>query len=37
MTKYLTPTEDLNELKINKSIVDIVDYVDNMFKNAIEI
>ena len=37
MTKYLTPTEDLNELKINKSIVDIVDYVENMFKNAIEI
>ncbi|PZM83140.1 type II secretion system protein GspE [Candidatus Gracilibacteria bacterium] len=37
MTKYLTPDDDLNSLRINKSIVDIVDYVADIFKNAIDI
>lgn len=37
MTKYLTPDDDLNSLRINKSIVDIVDYVADIFKSAIDI
>lgn len=35
--KFLTAKDDLNEMKTKKWIVDIVDYVNNIFKNAIEI
>lgn len=36
MKKLLTTNEDLNNLKINKTIVNIVDYVDEIFRSAIE-
>lgn len=37
MTKYLTANDDLDQLKVNKHILDVVDYVDNMFKAAIDL
>lgn len=37
MTKYLTANDDLDQLKINKHILDVVDYVDDMFKAAIDL
>ena len=36
MTKYLTPKDDIKAMRTNKSIIDIVDYVNNMFKTAID-
>jgi|GEM_PF-737060 len=37
MTKYLTANDDLDQLKVNKHILDVVDYVDDMFKAAIDL
>lgn len=36
MTKYLTPKDDIKAMRTNKSIIDIVDYVNNMFRTAID-
>lgn len=36
MINYITANDDINKLKLNNSILDIVDYVANIFKNAID-